>query len=292
MAKMVSYDSGILHINEFDLNDMADNPAVVMIAKRGSGKSWVCRTLIQFFNNIPVGTIIAPTDKMNGFYKSFYYDSYIHYEFESDIIGKILSRQRIIKEKKKQREQNNKTLDSRAIIVMDDCLSSKKKWLKDLNITELLFNGRHYDITYILTMQFPLGITPELRCQFDYVFLLAEDVQSNLKRIYDHYAGMFPTFESFRQIFTQLTDNFGAMVIVNTPRHKKQIEKNNFLNKIFWFKAKDNIYSDIGCKQFRKFHINNFDENYDKENDNFDIVDYCMQQKKNRGTIKIKKINL
>ena len=85
-----------------------------------------------------------------------------------------------------------KIIDPRTYIVMDDCLSSKGSWMRDKPILELLFNGRHYEIMYILTMQFPLGIPPDLRVNFDYIFLMAEDTLSNLKRIFDHYAGCFP----------------------------------------------------------------------------------------------------
>ena len=74
-----------LQINEFKLEDISDNAAMIMIAKRGSGKSWVCRTILQHYNDFPAGLIIAPTDRMNGFYKSFFNDSFIHYKYESEM---------------------------------------------------------------------------------------------------------------------------------------------------------------------------------------------------------------
>ena len=114
--------------------------------------------------------------------------------------------QKLILKKSREKKMIGKFIDPRAIVVMDDCLASKGTWAKDPLVSELLFNGRHRHITYILTMQYPLGITPELRSNFDYVFLLAEDVTSNLKRIYEHYAGMFPDFNSFRQVFRESSD--------------------------------------------------------------------------------------
>ena len=140
-------------------------------------------------------------------------------------------------------------------------------------------------------MQFPLGITPDMRTQFDYIFLLAEDFYSNLKRIYDHYAGMFPTFESFRQIFTQLTDDYGCMVIVNTTRdndHDKN--KNNFLNKIYWYKAEKVNMNNICCKQFNKFHYKNYNENWKQKNIDIDVNEFCFQKKKDKSIIKIEKV--
>ena len=39
-------------INEFNVDNMCDHPAIVMIAKRGSGKSWVCNQLDTSYNYI------------------------------------------------------------------------------------------------------------------------------------------------------------------------------------------------------------------------------------------------
>ena len=277
-----------LPINEFKLESMCSNPSIVMIAKRGSGKSVVCKAILNHFKDFPVGLIIAPTDRMNCFYANFFPDSYIHYGYRSDIIEKLLYRQDAMIEKRKKKMAEGKKVDSRAFIVMDDCLSKKGTWMKDPPITELLFNGRHYDIMYILTMQYPLGITPELRGNFDYIFLLAEDFVSNLKRIYDHYAGLFPCFNSFKATFSQLTDNYGCMVISNRGARR------SFLEKVFWYRA-DYDESDrlsIGCNQFHRFHQNNYDPNWRIKNKMFSVDDYFNKKKKDKSILKIEKIGL
>jgi hypothetical protein len=280
-----------LPIKEFLFESMCENPAIVMIAKRASGKSWVCRSILKHFKDIPVGIIIAPTEKMASppFYSDFFPDSYIHYDYKSEIIEKILYRQDVMIEKMKEKEKKGIIIDPRGFILMDDCLSKKNSWMKDQPIMELLFNGRHYRLMYMLTMQFPLGISPALRCNFDYVFLLNEDFYSNLKRLYDHYAGIFPTFDSFRQVFKEVTSNFGAMVIVNRGAGS------SFLDKIFWYKATDEKLDNmIGCDQFVDFHKNNYDENWKKKNRPIDIMDVCT--KKNNSKLitidKIKNTNL
>ncbi len=175
-------------------------------------------------------------------------------------------------EKQLDKEKEGKKIDPRGFILMDDCLSKKGSWMKDQPIMELLFNGRHYRLMYLLTMQFPLGITPELRCNFDYIFLLAEDFYSNLKRLYDHYAGMFPTFDAFRAVFKELTNDFGAMVIVNRGARA------SFLEKIYWYKAENEAVGMIGCKQFVDYHNKNYDKNWKKKTKTFDIME--MYKKK------------
>ena len=54
------YGNKKLQIKQFHLTSMVENPAIVMIAKRASGKSWVCRDILKNFKDIPVGIIIAP----------------------------------------------------------------------------------------------------------------------------------------------------------------------------------------------------------------------------------------
>jgi hypothetical protein len=195
-------------------------------------------------------------------------------------------------EKNKEKILLKKRIDPRAFIVMDDCLSDKKSWMKDQPISELLFNGRHYEIMYILTMQFALGITPDMRNQFDYVFLLKEDKFTNLKRIYDHYAGMFPTFDSFRQVFAQLTEEHGCMVVTTNEvvdKKKPKVKVPSFLNQIFWYKAENEDVGGIGCQQFQDCNRLNYDDNWKKRLRELDVNAYIMQKKKDKTSVKIDK---
>jgi len=278
-----------LPIKGFSFNQFVSDPAIVMVAKRGSGKSWVVRAILNHFKDIPAGLVISPTDRMSHFYSDFLADTYIFYNYKSDIIERVLSRQRMIIDKASAKEKEGKKVDPRAFVVMDDCLGQKGSWVRDQPIQELLFNGRHYKIMYILTMQFPLGITPELRANFDYVFLLAEDYISNLKRIYDHYAGVFPSFDSFRQVFNQLTADYGAMVLVNRGVRKSLFEK------VFHYKAPNlttlnEEEAEIGCKQYNKFHQKNYDNKWREKKELFNVDEFLLRKKKTKGLVLVDKI--
>ena len=67
-----------LPIQEFTFDMFAINPALVMIAKRGSGKSVVVKALLEYFKDVPGGIIISPTEKMNSFYGNFFPETYIY----------------------------------------------------------------------------------------------------------------------------------------------------------------------------------------------------------------------
>ena len=93
-------------------------------------------------------------------------------------------------------------------------------------------------------MQYPLGVPPNLRTNIDYVFILREPYISNRKRIYENYAGMFPTFESFCQVMDQCTENYECLVINNNSK------SNKLDDQIFWYKAQPHGDFKLGSQQF------------------------------------------
>ena len=121
-------------------------------------------------------------------------------------------------------------------------------------------------------MQFALGIPPNLRGNIDYVFILRENYISNRKRIYDHYAGMFPTFEIFCQVMDQCTENYECLVIDNTSKSNK-IE-----DQVYWYKASPHESFKIGAPEFWQHHSNNYNDGHGITEETFDYK--AMKSKK------------
>lgn len=265
-------------IKRFDLRMLGPNATICVIAKRGSGKSVLVKNLLDYYKSkIPVGMIIAPTDRMNCFYGEFVPDMYVHYEYQPDVIETFLTRQDLMIQKYKEKKSKSKFVDPRAFLVMDDCLSSKGSWLKDVSLKKVFMDGRHYKLVYILTMQFSLGIPPDLRSNFDYVFLLAEDMVNNKKRLYDNYAGMFRKFKSFETVFDTLTANYGCMVLSNRGKRKTMFEK------MFWFKADPKVEIEkFGCSQYRGFHNANYNKDWNRCTKAPDIQDIITRRKESK----------
>jgi len=269
---------------EFKLNTMVENPAILMIAKRGSGKSFIARDLIYHYRDIPGGVVISPTDRLGGFYKNFFPDLYIHYDIKDSLLKKILLRQKIIVEKEHEKNKIGKKIDARGILIMDDCLSRKKSWAKDETIIEILMNGRHYKLTYLLTMQTPLGITPDLRLNFDYIFLLKDVTMINQKKLYDNYASIFPSLQYFIKVFTVCTKDHCSMVIDNRS------SSDNIQEKVFWFKAAERVFK-FGSKLFKELHNKYYDPNYMKKSYRKLLNDTMLVKKRNDIEIDVQKLN-
>ncbi len=263
--KEVGFGATRLPIKKFNIHEMVDHCTIAMIAKRATGKSFLTREIMYQKRNIASAVAISRTEKLNSFYSEFIPDSYIFSEYTSDILSRIYERQSQMNEDNKVRiKEGKKPKDDSVMLIMDDCMSSKGTWLKDPNILELFFNGRHHHLSFILTMQYSVGIPPEMRSNFDYIFLLAEDTISNRKRLYEHYAGMFPSFDIFQQVFTDVTENYGIMVINN------RVHSKNITDKVFWYKAKEVPNFRIGCNKFKRYHEISYDPNWDKKIEVFD----------------------
>jgi hypothetical protein len=269
-----------LIIKQFNLHQLCSNPAIVVIAKRGSGKTWVCRSLLNHLKSIPIGIIISKSEKTDPFFQDFFPDAFIYDEYEPIIFKKVLSRQMKIREKAKAKLKQGKVIDTRLFLLMDDCLSDSKTWSKDENLKDILYNGRHYDITYILTMQYPMGVPPDLRANFDYIFLLYIDNTDEQTKLYKYYTGMFPTLSAFKQVFLRLTDNYGVMVVV------KRGAGRNLNEKIYHYKSTSISPKMLGCRQLIKYHEANYNKNWMKQTDQNDFDPSSWLNKKNNLYIK------
>ena len=239
-----------INLKKFDMKSLKDNSVIALIAKRRSGKSFLCRDILYHHRGIPAGIVICPTEKANQFYGDFVPNLFIHDDYKECILDKLLKRQSILKEK----VNKGSDIDNRAFLIMDDCMYDNK-WTKDKCIQNIFMNGRHYNLLFILLMQFPLGIPPSLRTNIDYVFLLKETITGNKKRLYEHYAGMFPSLDIFSQVLDNCTENFEALVIDNTTRSAK-IE-----DQVFWYKAVERSEFRLGSSKFWKYHKKRFNFN-------------------------------
>uniref|UniRef100_A0A6C0LQ11 Uncharacterized protein n=1 Tax=viral metagenome TaxID=1070528 RepID=A0A6C0LQ11_9ZZZZ len=225
------------------MNMIPDDGVVLFIGRRGTGKSWLIKDLMWYKQKFPIGTVFSGTEGANAFYGSMVPSLFIHDEVVPQTVSNVLKRQeQITKTIRKETEvRGSSALDRKAFIIMDDCLYDNK-WVNDKWIRSLFMNGRHYGLLYILAIQYVMGIPPVLRGQVDYVFILRENQVSARRRIYEQFAGIFPTFELFCQIMDQCTEDYECLVIHNGA-HTNKIE-----DCVFWYKAQPHPDFKIGSR--------------------------------------------
>jgi len=240
-----------LELKKFDMKNIkfksseTQGPVIVLIGRRDTGKSFLVKDLLYHHQDIPIGTVISGTEAGNGFYAKMVPKLFIHDEYNTAIIENILKRQKmVIKQINKEVAAYGRcNIDGRAFVILDDCLYDNS-WARDKLMRLLFMNGRHWKIMLVITMQYPLGVPPNLRTNIDYTFILREPYINNRKRIYENYAGMFPTFESFCQVMDQCTENYECLVIANNAK------SNKLDDQIFWYKADAHREFKLGSKEF------------------------------------------
>ena len=264
-----------LKLKKFNMSSIKDDQVVVFVGKRNTGKSFLVKDLLYYHQDIPAGTVISGTEGANSFYSNIMPSIFIHCEFNECIVNNYLKRQKQIM---RSYNENKSEIDPRAFLILDDCLYDPS-WTKQKEIRSMFMNGRHYKSLFIITMQYALGIPPNLRTNIDYIFLLRENIHANRKRLYEQYAGMFPTLEIFNQVMDQCTENYECLVINNTSK------SNKLEDQVFWYKASTHQDFKIGHHKLWKYHQYNYDPDHGKD-DEFDVNN---SRKKKGPLIKVKK---
>ena len=228
-----------IQLRKFKPESMKDDKVCVLIGKRNTGKSTLVTDILYHKRHLPAGIVMSATEEGNHHYQQYVPDLFIYGDYDREAIERVLERQRQIL-------LRNKPI-SPAFILLDDCMYDKK-FMKDTCIRKCFMNGRHWKIFFMLTMQYCMDLTPDLRANVDYVFILRDNIIQNREKLYKAFFGIFPTFDMFNQIMNACTENYECLVLDNTSKSNK-IE-----DCVFWYKAKLHPQFRIGSPQLWNYH--------------------------------------
>lgn len=248
-----------LSLKKFKIKSILPDATILCLGRRRSGKSWLVRDIFYHNKHIPSGVVFSGTEEASPFFSDFIPDCFIHSEYDPELIECIMNKQKkkIRDAKLSGRSSTGKLPSNNTFIVLDDMLHDAQNWKKEKTIKNIFFNGRHYNFMFILTMQYPLGITPELRSNIDYIFIFNEPSVKNRKKIYDDYAGMIPTFDHFCNILDACTQNHECLVI------KTSGNSTDLRDQIFWYKAEEHHDFRVGHPKLWKYHQSKYNQNYE-----------------------------
>lgn len=224
--------------------------------------SFLVRDIFYNHKYIPSGVVFSGTEEASPFFSDFIPECFIHANYDPSLVDSILHKQkRSIREAKKNKlSEDGKTVANNKFMVLDDMLHDAVSWRKDTTIKNIFFNGRHFNILFILTMQYAQSIPPDLRGNVDYVFIFNESSITTRKKIYEAYGGMIKTFDHFCNILDECTKDYECLVIKTSGQ--------GINDQVFWYKAKPHKNFKVGHPDFWKYHYSKFNENYAEEADN------------------------
>ena len=219
-------------LREFDLTQIADDATVVAVGKRRTGKSWVFRNIMHAKqDSFTAGVVFSQTDELNKFWRSYVPAKYIYKKFSPAILNLIFERQKKILNSNRLTEAEKEKY-APFFILLDDVISDDQIRY-DPSIMELFVAGRHYKLFVLITTQYAKSITPVLRGNTDYCFVMRTIQKRQLDSLWEDYAG-FLTKDAWQQLVEANTYDNEVLVIdtcadVNT----------HYLDMLYWFKAID-----------------------------------------------------
>lgn len=226
--------------------------------------SWLVRDIFYHNSEIPSGIVFSGTEEASPFFGTFIPDIFIHSSFKPELIQTMLEKQKHnIKEKRGMYESigdykhDGKTRGNNVFIVLDDMIHDAKEWNKNQRIQEIFFNGRHYNIFFILTAQYINSIPPNLRTNVDYVFLFNEPSVGSRRKSYENFGGMLPTFNAFCEAMDAATTGHNCLVLKTSG----QIRDIN--DQVFFYCAEDRPKFKVCHPKVWNFHSRRYNKEYD-----------------------------
>lgn len=228
-----------IQLRKFNPETMADDKVCVFIGKRNTGKSTLVTDILYHKRHLPAGIVMSATEDGNHHYQQFIPDLFIYGDYDKEAIERVLARQKQLVGAGREK--------CGAFLLLDDCMYDKK-FMKDICIRQCFMNGRHWKIFFMLTMQYCMDLTPDLRANVDYVFIMRENIIQNREKLYKSFFGVFPSFEMFSKVMDACTENYECLVLDNTSK------SNKIQDCVFWYKAKIRKNFKVGAPELWQCH--------------------------------------
>lgn len=228
---------------EFDPSQMKLDGTIVAVGKRRTGKTWVFRNLMYLMKDqFQAGLVISQTDELNKFWQQYVPKKYIYNKYDPEILQAVFRRQKkLLNDINKTDEEKEK--EAPFFILLDDVISDQR--LKyDESLMELFVAGRHYKLFVLITTQYAKAVTPILRGNTDYCFMMKCLQQRQLEALWEDF-GSFLTKDAFAQIINAYTEDNETLVVNTCP--DTEVDP---LSMLGWWKAVDPGEFRMGSEEY------------------------------------------
>lgn len=158
------------------------NKNFLIIGGRCQGKTTLAKNIISIAK--PKSVVISGAKDAKGELIDMFYTKLSP---KKDLMGQI-------NEIMNKKDRGHTLIWIRGIDLIDN------KIFKTKTFEKLLFNSRSYNLSVIIEMQHSYSLGPELRTNFDYVFLAREDYINNQKKNFEYYLGLYPSYASYKKV--------------------------------------------------------------------------------------------
>jgi hypothetical protein len=195
-------------MKNLNINEIRKEAIITIIGARCSGKTTLILDYFNHRDDFSYGAIISSSNKYTHEFDSHFKSNMIYDECTPELITKIIEHQRLM-------IVNKTNINSKGFLVFDDYNFNRDFWLLP-HIKELFYNSRQLNITIIISSCYQLHFPPNIRCNFDYIFILGRITKIiRMQNIYKYYGDIFKTYDEFKQTITKYinTEVYNCLVI-------------------------------------------------------------------------------
>lgn len=216
-----------LHVRRWDPTTVKPGRIVLLIGRRGSGKSTILRALMHAWHDrLDMGLAMSPTEETMDMFRQHLPEPAIFPEFAQSKVEDLVRTQRESMQKHKGRPPKE------LFLLLDDCMYDKSI-MKSKVMRDIHMNGRHYHLSMAVAVQYCLDLPPDIRAQIDVVICCRELIISNKVKLWKYFFGAFDRYEDFSACLDKCTADYSALVLDNcAARGSGGIEQ-----CLFWYRA-------------------------------------------------------
>lgn len=203
----------IVDIFPFRIDRLPDAGFELYLGRRGTGKTTLCRYVTQQSPRAQVAmhTVIAGSDRVRQSWAHVVPPLYVH-EPSVDILRDIINDRKKLVSRYTSRGQPFPK-EMHLVLILDD-VASITEFMKSSELRWLASNGRHAEITVRLLAQYVTQVIPEIRSQFDIIYVMATANRRTITTLQNEFVSCV-TPRVFRSVLSALTQDHGALVIDN-----------------------------------------------------------------------------
>lgn len=233
-------------LKEFNIDKITTGyPTILIIGKRGSGKSTLINDLIfRFGKKTPLMMAISKSEMTNETYSKILPNSLVYDMPDPALFKKINDRQEEYTRKINKKVPGFDQTKESQLIVMDDCIeTSRDDWTKDSTLGNFFTQGRHKKLILIVAIHAVKSIPPTLRNNADYVFIFKTSTAAEKDKLKSEYIDVFSNKRDFNDVFSRYTDDYKCIVVDNMTK-----DSNDITSKFSWYRANASL-KPTGCEK-------------------------------------------